>query len=128
MANKRKEKYDKFYDQAWQIVQQMKQEEKDHDFQFNLYDACSPLFTLLKSFPDKESNVNFDDLQNFFMSISIFTNKGIADIKPNDVKKSIDLRILGEPIHYSFYFNIGTTGVFLKVTKSGMENFIHFQK
>jgi hypothetical protein len=110
--SKPKKNTDEFYDQAWQIVLKMKKEEEGKDRQFELYKECESLFTSLQSIPNKENNVNYNDLFDFFTVLSLITKKNFAEITLDDLKKSIDLRILGEPFKYSFYFNIGTTGNF----------------
>lgn len=110
---KKEEIINQFYGQAWKIVQLMKKSRTNKKFHYQWLQEEHKLYDILKQLPDRAENATYRDISDFFVGILLYTDKqSIDDVTYDDLKRSLDKRVFGQPYIYEFYFRLGQTSGF----------------
>ncbi|AIC16517.1 hypothetical protein [Nitrososphaera viennensis] len=100
---KKEQIINQFYDQAWHILELMKQGTDD-----NYVIEKQKLSNILDQLQEKANNADYMDISDFFVAILLYTQKNsIPEISRDDLITAIDERIFGNPKKFHFYFRLG---------------------
>ncbi|MFZ0515382.1 MAG: hypothetical protein WAM14_27540 [Candidatus Nitrosopolaris sp.] len=69
-------------------------------------EELNKLYNILRTIPDKEDNISFADLSNYFDFI--VNSEHVKDMQYETLVNDLNERILIKPYHYDFYFRVGS--------------------